>query len=286
MVHSAAGIGAAAGRAGRAPAVPGAAPHRVASVSLVGGGSQPLRPGEISLAHGGVLFLDELAGVRADGARRSAPAARRGRGHGGPGRSPAPTLPASVPARRRDEPVPVRRRGRRERASAASARVAPLHAAGVGAAARPVRPARAPCTDRTSTTCSTASRASRRPSSRPASLAARAVAVAAPGRDSTRPRRSSLDAVRATRRAGRRRCCRDEIERDRLTGRGYHRVRRVARTIADLRRTSPSVIDEGDVAMALRLRAALARSTASDVPHERRAALRRPTWLPSPASSG
>ncbi|HEV8298907.1 MAG TPA: YifB family Mg chelatase-like AAA ATPase [Acidimicrobiales bacterium] len=58
-VHSAAGVGLPRGGLIRRP--PLRAPHHGASaVSLVGGGSGAMRPGEISLASGGVLFLDEL----------------------------------------------------------------------------------------------------------------------------------------------------------------------------------------------------------------------------------
>jgi hypothetical protein len=52
------------------------------------------------------------------------------------------------------------------------------------------------------------------------------------------------------------------MERGRLTGRGYHRIRRVARTIADLRSVesiaAPDLdvadVDVGDVEIALSLR--------------------------------
>jgi magnesium chelatase family protein len=43
------------------------APHHSASlVSLIGGGSQMMRPGELSCAHRGVLFLDELGEFPSD----------------------------------------------------------------------------------------------------------------------------------------------------------------------------------------------------------------------------
>lgn len=59
-VHSAAGVVVPGGALAQRP--PFRAPHHGATeVSLVGGGSAWLRPGELSLAHAGVLFLDELA---------------------------------------------------------------------------------------------------------------------------------------------------------------------------------------------------------------------------------
>ena len=64
-VHSAAGQPLPPGGLVRRP--PFRAPHHNASmVSLIGGGSSWMRPGEISLAHNGVLFVDELGEMAAN----------------------------------------------------------------------------------------------------------------------------------------------------------------------------------------------------------------------------
>jgi magnesium chelatase family protein len=87
-------------------------------------------------------------------------------------------------------------------------------------------------------------------------VAARAVALDRAGKlnaelrpdelDSTAPLTDEATAV-----------LRGEVERGRLTGRGYHRVRRVARTVSDLRDPGATHVDLADIEQALSMRVAM-----------------------------
>jgi len=88
---------------------------------------------------------------------------------------------------------------------------------------------------------------------------ARSVAVLRQGGLNQTIRVADLDRVAPLDRAANT-LLRDELEFERLSGRGYHRVRRVARTIADLRGAGDESVTERDVALALELRTGLQRT--------------------------
>ena len=85
MIHSVAGALADGALTDRRPF---RAPHHSASMAALVGGGIHARPGEVSLAHHGVLFLDELPEFHAAGARQPAPAARDRRGGDRPRQPP------------------------------------------------------------------------------------------------------------------------------------------------------------------------------------------------------
>ncbi len=249
MVRSAAGARVPPSGLVRLP--PFRAPHHSSSmVSLVGGGSQHLRPGEVSLAHGGVLMLDELgefAPAVLDAlrqpleegvirvARANAHTTLPARflllaatnpcpcGGGAPGECECDETAKARYARRLSGPlldrfdlrVGVQRTG-----------VDDLLLVGGGEPTAVVR--------------------RRVKVARARALLRGGVLNAAipPGR---------LDELTRLTPAAQARL-RTELEENRLTGRGYHRVRRVARTIADLERDELVEVGEEHVELALRFR--------------------------------
>jgi magnesium chelatase family protein len=254
MVRSAAGVPLPPG--GLVDQPPFRAPHHSTSmVALVGGGTQQLRPGEISLAHGGVLFLDEMGEFPAtvldalrqpleDGVIRVARA-----------RASA-TLPARFVLVGATNPCPC---GGGPPGSCCCDE---------GARSRYLRRLSGPLLDRFDlrvvverpavddlvtagggeATATVAARVS----------AARELALARGGCLNAALPADRLDEL-APLSATAAQLLRRELERHRLTGRGYHRVRRVARTLTDLR-GGGDLVDADRVAEALSLRTPLGRS--------------------------
>ncbi len=262
MIHSAAGV--AMPRGGLVTTPPFRAPHHTSSVvALVGGGSASLRPGEISLAHGGVLFLDEL------------------------GEYP----PSVLDALREPLEEGVIRVARANSHAVMPARfllVAATNPCPCGGGApgscecddiartRYVRRLSGPLLDRFDLRV-----AVQRPAvdelldpggGEPSAVVAarvadaRRLAIERGGRLNADLHGELLDRwapVTADARA----LLRSEIERERLTGRGYHRIRRVARTIADLHGAGdgvppPEALDVEHVSIALSLRTRLRAAAA------------------------
>jgi magnesium chelatase family protein len=252
MVHSAAGV--------RLPSVgmirrpPFRAPHHSSSmVSLVGGGTSNLRPGEISLAHAGVLFLDELgefSPMVLDGLRQPL---EEGVIRVARARASA-TLPARFLLVAATNPCPC---GGGPPGSCEC---------DDGARLRYLRRLSGPLLDRFDlrvgvarpdvddllqsgggeTTAVAAARVE----------IARSAAIGLRGTLNSDIPASHLD-ILAPLHPSARLILRTELERERLTGRGYHRIRRVARTLADLDGDFAAPVGEAHVALALQLRVRL-----------------------------
>jgi magnesium chelatase family protein len=256
MVHSAAGARLPRGGVVRRPVF--RAPHHSASmISLVGGGSTSLRPGEISLAHGGILFMDELgefSRVVLDSMRQPLEEGvmRISRAHVNaalPARfllvaatNPCPCgggAPGSCECDEGDRKKYLRRLSgplldRFDlRVGVERTPVDDLISVGAGGESTAVVAARV--------------------------ADARAIAIERQGVLNAELGPGMLDEYAPVTPMARS-WLRDALERELLSGRGLHRIRRVARTIADLD-GRPGVVDERDVVLAMQLRVDLKRPT-------------------------
>lgn len=252
MIHSAAGIP--LPPTGLVTRPPYRSPHHTSSeASIVGGGSHSLRPGEISIAHCGVLFMDELPEYHPrvidtirqpleEGEVRVSRAAHH------------TTIPSRFQLVAAMNPCPCGEGGRPGGCDCGEARVARY----AGRVSGPlldrfdlrVRVQRPLVDDllggeRGESTAVVAERV----------RAARRRAVQRQGAVNAELSAVDLDAV-APLTPDALAVLRFEMDKGRLSGRGYHRIRRVARTIADLAE-APDTIGEEAITLALDMRASI-----------------------------
>jgi magnesium chelatase family protein len=252
MIHSAVGVALPAG--GLVTRPPFRSPHHTSSAgALVGGGSHQMRPGEISLAHGGVLFLDEMGQFVPrvlDGLREALEAGEIMVGRVEGLRIPMPARFQLIGA---TNPCPCGGSGSTSDCSCDERSLKRY----VGRLSGPLldrfdlrvavhRPDVAELLDGEPGE-STADVAARVAAARRLAIERSGVMNAdldEHGLNEFAPLDADADAL-----------IRSEIERGRLTGRGYHWIRRVARTLADLAGEHDGAIGARHVAAALSMRA-------------------------------
>ena len=249
MVHSAAGVALPPG--GLVVRPPLRAPHHTASiVAMVGGGTSAMRPGEASLAHEGILLLDEMAEFHPsvlDGLRQ-------------------PLEEGVIRVIRAKASVEFPSRfllvGTMNPCPCGSAEPN-LCTCGETGRLRYLRRISGPLLDRFDLRLEV-----HRPSVEellggpPAESSAMVAARVERARGVMRERAGVLNADIPAHRLDElapltpaaTRLLRRELEHNRLTGRGLHRVRRVARTLCDLRLQPADLVDDQTVSVALSLR--------------------------------
>lgn len=255
MVHSAAHV--TMPSSGRVTRPPFRSPHHsVSLVGLIGGGTSAMRPGEISLASEGVLFLDELGEFAPSVLDALRQPLEEGVVHVSRARTTL-TFPARFLLVAAANPCPC--------GSGAPG----VCVCDDAARAKYVRRFSGPLLDRFDLRVSVGLPHvddlvgdEKGESSAVVALrvaTARRIAVERAGVVNARLAVDDLDAVAALSPRARA-MVRRELELGRLSGRGLHRVRRVARTIADLD-GAPATVDESHIATALQLRSGLAALT-------------------------
>ena len=251
MVHSAAHVSMPA--TGRVTRPPFRSPHHsISLVGLIGGGTSAMRPGEISLASEGVLFLDELGEFAPSVLDALRQPIEEGCVHVSRARTTL-TFPARFLLVAAANPCPC------------GAGAPGVCVCDDAARAKYVRRFSGPLLDRFDLRVSVGlprvdDLVAGEKGESSADVAARVVrareiAVARNGEVNSKIAVDDLDDVAPLAPAARA-LLRRELELGRLSGRGLHRVRRVARTIADLDGAA-RVVGERHVASALQLRTGL-----------------------------